>query len=105
MHMNHKPPDHSDLLNDHVMKVYALPIDDRETPAKIVSLRSIAQQHQASVETCDKGEDQKIRVVVRGAMRAVVTAAHAIRSTETLKNVFASELLGDHSERSSGSKD
>jgi len=105
MRMNHNPSEHSDSLNARVMQVYVFPRDGQKTSANIATLRSIAQQHQASVETCDKGEDQKIRIIVRGAMRAVVTAAHAIRSTKSLTGVFTSELLGDYSEQPSGSQE
>jgi len=103
MHMNHNLSDHSDSLNARVMQVYVFPRDGQKTTAKIDELLSLAQQHHVSTETRE-GTDQKIRVVVRGAMWAVVTAAHAIRLTESLKDVFTSELHGDYSKRPAGSQ-
>lgn len=93
-----------DHLNDPVMKVYVLPKDDRETPARVEALRRIAEENQARAETSE-GADQKIRVVVRGAMRVVVNAAATVKKTEGLKDVFASELLGDHEQRPTGSQE
>ena len=99
--MSEIPSVRPDPLSARISKVYVLPKDDEATPGIVAALKRIAQQHNLEVEQSDGGEDGNTRVIFRGTILTVSSAADTVKRTAELAHVFASELLGDHSQKPS----
>lgn len=103
--MSSTSPEGDPSAERRVMKVYVLQKDAPETPERVEALQRIATENQADVEA-NEGEDQKIRVVVRGAMSKVINTSAAVQNQMgKLDGVTVSVLMGDYEKRPTGTKD